>query len=70
MQLFGLGSDGLVSKNNKAKEEQEASGAFPSHAKPEKGDLLALILAASVTLLPLVIFMLLVYYGISMLLFG
>jgi ABC-type arginine transport system permease subunit len=70
MQLFGLEPDYLVSRKKKAKEEQELLSGLGAHTKLEKGDLLALILAASVTLLPLVIFILLLYYGISMLLFG
>ncbi len=70
MHLFGLEPDYLVSRKKKTKEEQELLSELGAHTKLEKGDLLALILAASVTLLPLVIFILLLYYGISMLLFG
>jgi hypothetical protein len=70
MNLFGLRTDDLTSKKRQAREESALLSELRASTKPEKGDLLALILAASVTLLPVVIIILLLYYGITMLVFG
>ncbi|MBU0936240.1 MAG: hypothetical protein KKI09_15140 [Spirochaetes bacterium] len=70
MSLFGFRTDDLVSRKKKAKDEAALLKNLREKTKPEKGDLLALIIAALVTLLPVVLGILLLYYVISMLLFG
>lgn len=63
-------NDGIKSKRRKAMEELNLMRKLKSETKFEKNDFLALIIAALVTLLPVVIVILLLYFGISMLFFG
>lgn len=62
---------GVVFKSKKRKvlEERELLDQLRDEAKPEKGDLFALIIASITTLVPVVIVILLLYYLISMFIF-
>ena len=57
-------------KKKKAKREVEELNRLKSNTEFEKGDFLALLIAAMTTILPFVVVILLIYYAISMLFFG
>ncbi len=70
MKLFDDFHEGLKSKRQKVREENAELRRLKEETEFEKGDFLALIIAAITTLLPVVIGILLVYYAISMMFFG
>ncbi len=70
MGLFDNFNDGLKSKRQKLREENEELERLKDETEFEKGDLLALIIAAIVTLVPVVLGIMLIYYTISMLIFN
>ena len=57
------------SKKRKALEEAELTEKLRDKAKPEKGDLIALIIAGMTTIMPVVIVILFLYYLITMFVF-
>lgn len=63
-------NDFFTSRRRKAAEEKALFRELRDKAEPEKGDLTAMIIASLTTLLPVVVLVLFLYYGISMLLFG
>ncbi len=70
MNIFGFRTDDLISKRQKSKEEAKLISELKENTVFEKNDYLALIIAAVVTLVPVVIIVWLLYFGISMLFFG
>lgn len=70
MNFFGLSTDDLVSKRKTAREEGARLDALRERAEVEKGDFLALLIAASMTIVPVVLGILLLYYLISRFFFG
>ncbi len=70
MRLFDNFTDGLKSSKQKVLEENQTLKELREQTEFEKGDLLALIIAAVTTLLPVVIGLWLAYYAFSMLFFG
>lgn len=61
---------GLKSKKRKLKEETELLNKLKDETDFEKNDYAALIIAGLTTIIPVVLVILLLYYGISMLFFG
>ncbi len=62
--------DGLKSKKRKAREEAELLSKLKEETDFEKGDYPALIVAALVTLVPIVLLMLFLYFQVSKIFFG
>ena len=60
----------IKSKKRKVQEETELLNQLREETKFEKGDYLALIIASFTTLVPVALFILLMYYFVSMLFFG
>ena len=58
------------SSRRKAAEEVELLHELREKAKPEKGDLVALIIAGLTTIVPVALVVLLLYYAVSMWIFG
>ncbi len=69
MKLFDKFDGSLKSKRQKIKEENELLDELKRETEFEKGDFLALIIAAVITLVPVVLGLWLLYYGIAMLFF-
>ncbi len=69
MKLFDKFDGSLKSKRQKIKEENELLEELKRDTEFEKGDFLALIIAAVITLVPVVLGLWLLYYGIAMLFF-
>ncbi len=69
MKLFDKFDVSLKSKRQKIKEENELLDELKRETEFEKGDFLALIIAAVITLVPVVLGIWLLYYGIAMLFF-
>jgi len=70
MRRERFNGDPLKSKKRKAQEEIKLLKSLREKVKLEKGDLLALIVAALTTIGPVVLVILLLYYFISMFFFG
>lgn len=70
MKPFNDLDDGLKSKKQKTLEDAETLNQLKNETDFEKGDFGALIIAAMVTLLPVVAVILFLYYAISMFFFG
>lgn len=60
----------LQSRKSKLKEEEKTLNELKKNAEFEKGDFLALIIAALTTIFPVVLIILFLYYAISMFFFG
>lgn len=61
---------GFKSRKRKVLEEQELLNQLKEETDFEKGDFFALIIAALITIMPVVLVVLFLYYAISMLFFG
>ncbi|MBM7614616.1 hypothetical protein [Alkaliphilus hydrothermalis] len=70
MMLLNSFDKGFKSRRRKSQEEKEELKQLLGKTDFENGDFLALIIAALVTLVPVVLIMLLIYYGVSMYFFG
>jgi len=70
MKLDDELDDGLKSKKRKAQEQTELLNKLRDETEFEKNDYKALIIAALITIMPVVIVVLLAYYFISMSFFG
>ena len=70
MKLDDELDDGLKSKKREAQEQTELLNKLRDETEFEKNDYKALIIAALITIMPVVIVVLLAYYFISMLFFG
>lgn len=67
--LNGL-DQGLKSRKRKLLEETKVLRQLRDETEFEKGDFLALIVAGLITIIPIVVVILFLYYGISMFFFG
>lgn len=67
--LNGL-DQGLKSRKRKLLEEAKVLRQLRDETEFEKGDFLALIIAGLITIIPIVVVILFLYYGISMFFFG
>lgn len=67
--LNGL-DKGFQSRKRKLLEEAKVLNQLRDETEFEKGDYLALIIAALITIMPVVLVILFLYYGISMYFFG
>lgn len=70
MKLNAGLDNSLRSKKRQMHEEAEVLNKLKEETEFEKNDFLALIFAGFITIMPVVIVILLAYYGISMLFFG
>lgn len=70
MKPFNDSDRGFTSKRKKLIEESETLDQLKKETNFEKGDYLALIVAAMITIIPVVAVILFLYYQISMFFFG